>query len=400
MAEMSYYDLLDVPIQASTDEIKRAYYRKIRVFTNEEHPEEFMELRKAYETLSDAVSRKRYDAVLFADPESIAALEEIESSMEKEDYEKAIRLIKKEMLRNGPSEDLIAKRVLCEYRTENYSAALNQLSLLELDTQEDKEFFYFYSALSYMETGNAWEAEKSATKLLEVNPEPVHYQRVYANTLYRQDKFNDVKNFYNRLVRETALNIEHVHMLLDYITLEGIVDISANEKRRLKYAILSLPKSERERESILSQMIDYIHEQDYITLGHVKDICDLAEQMNDGRHGYIDDAIRDLRSSVAEQEHEQEHEGERGQRRQEAARQTPVYESAPREVYHAPVPVKDRGNILIAIILGIILSGPLSPVGGIAAGAIYYYFARAIWNLIGCLFLIVIIVALIGMFFG
>jgi molecular chaperone DnaJ len=65
-AKRDYYDILDVPRNASQDEIKRAFRRKARQY----HPdmnkdsgasERFKEVNEAYEVLSDAQKRAAYD---------------------------------------------------------------------------------------------------------------------------------------------------------------------------------------------------------------------------------------------------------------------------------------------------------------------------------------------------
>lgn len=61
---MSYYDDLSVPEVATADEIKRAYFRRIRLHPPESDPLGFQRIQTAYKTLSDPSERQSYDARL------------------------------------------------------------------------------------------------------------------------------------------------------------------------------------------------------------------------------------------------------------------------------------------------------------------------------------------------
>jgi molecular chaperone DnaJ len=62
-----FYDLLEVPRNASADELKKAYRRRARDLHPDANPDnphaedQFKELNRAYEVLSDPSSRQRYD---------------------------------------------------------------------------------------------------------------------------------------------------------------------------------------------------------------------------------------------------------------------------------------------------------------------------------------------------
>ncbi|MDR0376943.1 MAG: DnaJ domain-containing protein [Spirochaetaceae bacterium] len=59
----SYYETLGVPETAGGEEIKRAYFGLVRKYQPDRFPEEFKEIRAAYETLMDKEKRAEYDAV-------------------------------------------------------------------------------------------------------------------------------------------------------------------------------------------------------------------------------------------------------------------------------------------------------------------------------------------------
>jgi len=56
-----YYKILGTTAKAGQDKIKERYFEKIREFPPETHPEEFQQIRKAYETLKNPDQRRKYD---------------------------------------------------------------------------------------------------------------------------------------------------------------------------------------------------------------------------------------------------------------------------------------------------------------------------------------------------
>jgi hypothetical protein len=68
-----YYEVLGIERTAAPEEIKRSYFGKVRQYPPERFPEEFKELRAAYDTLSDKEKRAEYDEN-GALPESILPL--------------------------------------------------------------------------------------------------------------------------------------------------------------------------------------------------------------------------------------------------------------------------------------------------------------------------------------
>lgn len=62
--DKNYYELFNVSEDASDIEIKKAYARLVRQYTNETHPEEFMHIRKAYQVLTNPSEREQYNRML------------------------------------------------------------------------------------------------------------------------------------------------------------------------------------------------------------------------------------------------------------------------------------------------------------------------------------------------
>lgn len=77
-----YYNILEIEHNASKEDVKRAYFKAIRKYSPERYPEEFMDIREAYETLYEENMRRQYDTLNHL-PEKVLedythALEELE----------------------------------------------------------------------------------------------------------------------------------------------------------------------------------------------------------------------------------------------------------------------------------------------------------------------------------
>ncbi len=58
-----YYKVLEISPEATTMEIKKAYFLMLRKYHPDKHPEAFMKIREAYEALSNPETRREYDSI-------------------------------------------------------------------------------------------------------------------------------------------------------------------------------------------------------------------------------------------------------------------------------------------------------------------------------------------------
>ena len=111
---MTLYEQLGIEQTATSDEIKRAYFRLVRQFSPEKNPDEFMRIRKAFEELSDRDARKAYDATLYdlidIPGEAKSAIMEAERLAGKGLNSDAINLLEKSL--GMYSEDSVASNAL------------------------------------------------------------------------------------------------------------------------------------------------------------------------------------------------------------------------------------------------------------------------------------------------
>lgn len=90
-----YYEVLGVNSNSSSQDIKRAFFKLVRQYSPEKYPEEYENIRKAYEVLIDEKSRAEYDAQFKYGEIIEQHIINADEYMEKEDYKSAIREYKK-----------------------------------------------------------------------------------------------------------------------------------------------------------------------------------------------------------------------------------------------------------------------------------------------------------------
>jgi len=70
------FDILGVHIDASDDEIKKAYLQKVRIYSPEQAPDEFQKIRSAFELINSEEKRIKYQLFNNDMPNRFALLED------------------------------------------------------------------------------------------------------------------------------------------------------------------------------------------------------------------------------------------------------------------------------------------------------------------------------------
>ncbi|WP_461207745.1 DnaJ domain-containing protein [Clostridium sp. DL1XJH146] len=148
----NYYELLGVEQNATKSEIKKGYFKMVRKFPPDRYEKEFMEIREAYETLSNEKTKEEYDALL-----SIPGIAKIK-------FERA-----KELIMANYTKDAIK---MLEEIEKGYPQILLPRLLL---------------GKAYLLNGNSGKAVKLYENLVEEQPENASFRGHLASAyLYRQ----------------------------------------------------------------------------------------------------------------------------------------------------------------------------------------------------------------------
>jgi len=123
----NFYKILGVRANATQASIKQKYITAVKSFPPETHPEEFQQIRRAYETLKDPLKRREYDLMRKYGGKLEKMMEDIWDYVEEGHYAKAEALVKQ----------------LIELRPEDHNIylVLAQIALLKEDLPAFHEQF-------------------------------------------------------------------------------------------------------------------------------------------------------------------------------------------------------------------------------------------------------------------
>ena len=89
----NYYEILDITVEASEAEIKKAYFKLVKKYPPDRYEQEFMKIREAYEILSNVKTRQQYDSMHQLDPIIKTNYENAKVLIEEDEFDKAIKVL-------------------------------------------------------------------------------------------------------------------------------------------------------------------------------------------------------------------------------------------------------------------------------------------------------------------
>jgi curved DNA-binding protein CbpA len=146
-AKQNHYQVLGLERGADDRAIKKAYFGLIRKFPPDTHPEEFKDLRHAYEVLSDPVARKRFDDAArdyreYGDDAALA-LREAEAEVKAGD-EKAAQTRLRALVDERPDLRIARENLAASLsRTKDFAPALAELDTLLEAAPEEPRYHLF-----------------------------------------------------------------------------------------------------------------------------------------------------------------------------------------------------------------------------------------------------------------
>ena len=299
MLTSNYYELLGVEPTIPQNEIRRAYFKALKSYPVDKHPDKHQEVRKAYDILGDPQKRKDYDLERENAGEIGELLTEGQELFEQERYSEAITLLKKAVVLS-PTQAAEKLLIQCNLKLGKLENAIKILNVLLERNKEDIDLYESmgYSLLVYLieETSNdhtqmTQEHKKSLILLqdifdtcIQINPEAREGYMGNARVQLYLQKYDICENWCQK-----AIDCDDQHDFDDFdsfiLKLETLIIQNKNEllESETRYLLTLVPDEEGYKDYSRGRLIDLAltcrNQRFFIASGNILKIVN--EEMND-----------------------------------------------------------------------------------------------------------------------
>ncbi|MHB8074674.1 J domain-containing protein [Desulfosporosinus fructosivorans] len=198
----NFYKILGVRANATPASIKQKYIAAVKSFPPETHPEEFQQIRRAYETLRDPLKRREYDLMRKYGGKLDKMMEDIWRYVESGHYDKAEALVK-ELLELVPEDHnihLVLAQILL--LKGEHIAFYEQFDIVQKNaSDQDKPMIMVVKARMLLDAEESEEALQVLDEARSNYPEEIHmFLSLYTEAYTDLDREVDLWQFTLTLV--------------------------------------------------------------------------------------------------------------------------------------------------------------------------------------------------------
>ncbi len=188
-----YFSVLGISEESTVLEIKKAYFALVRKHPPDRFGQEFMEIREAYETLSNEETRKEYQEFAALHDQHREEFEWAQEAIQERDYEYAIEVL--EELTQQYAHLLILQKILGEAYLKNENPGKAVRIFEQLHRKQPKNAaFAGYLAQSYLKRGWHKKAIKAFKIALELDEDNVSLWTEYAEAWIKSKQYAEAKH--------------------------------------------------------------------------------------------------------------------------------------------------------------------------------------------------------------
>lgn len=259
-----YYKILGTTAKAGPEKIKERYFEKLRAFPPETHPEEFQQIRKAYETLKNPDERRKYDILRKFGPkiekEMNNAMIQVMTGNDKAAHKTLSKII--EMDPDNVQGYLIKAELYLEQNNLADFEIYFQKVIDKLKTEEGADLAFLKIAL-LAEHGYMEAAQKEIVCSKERYPASATQFDQISIRVYRG--LRDYENLWqitSKLVPPIKESQpDHIYLMIDWL----IAGLELEKKKEISHIISRMKK--------LLRLIEDQEERDYLTSVFVDEYC-------------------------------------------------------------------------------------------------------------------------------
>ncbi|MBX4263013.1 DnaJ domain-containing protein [Clostridium estertheticum] len=255
-----YYEILELTALASNEDIKRAYFKSVRKYPPDRFEVEFMNIRKAYEILSNEKTRKQYDAINNLDSDVKENYSLARTYMEKEELNKAIKILQK--MQKVDSKSLIVKVLLAEVylKNSNSGKALTVYEELTLEEPENSAFAG-YLANAYLNRGWHKKAILAYNKAIELDSDNISLWLGLSEAYVESNEYFNARNVLEKALEVVTDIKDNTTIYLELITIDMNFEMFSSIHKPIdKLAELAINNDEIKENitSTLSELASYL----------------------------------------------------------------------------------------------------------------------------------------------
>ena len=198
----NFYKILGVRANATQADIKQKYIASVKSFPPETHPEEFQQIRRAYETLRDPLKRREYDLMRKFGGKLEKMMEDIWKYMEDGHYAKAEALVKQLIELMPENHNIYLALAQISLLKEDFPAFHEQFDIAEKNApDQDKPMLRVFMARMLLDAEEPETALQVLDEARSNYPEEIHmFLSLYTDAYTDLDREDDLWQFTLTLV--------------------------------------------------------------------------------------------------------------------------------------------------------------------------------------------------------
>lgn len=250
-----YYEILELTSQASKEDIKMAYFKNVRKYPPDRFEIEFMNIRKAYEILSNEKTRKQYDSINNLESDVKENYNLARTYMEEEKLDKAIKIFQK--IQKEDPKSLIVKVLLAEVYLKNSNSGKALTVYEELASDEPKNSaFAGYLASGYLNRGWHKKAILAYNKAIELDSDNISLWLGFSEAYVENNEYLNARNVLEKALEVVTDIKDNTIIYLELITIDMNFEMFSSIHKSIdKLAELAINNDEI-KENITSTLSD------------------------------------------------------------------------------------------------------------------------------------------------